>query len=436
MQKKNLNLTKNHIKIKISTTDWVLDRSRDFFERQSKWTGIAVAFLMGMFVNIFSDPNVNNLRELLNRMFNVHIRSLNVLSWFAAIIILLLTLGRFLLKMYFRKHSYAVKLAEIYHEKVDSSIQPFSRGRIAWGLGLTLQSCPDLRRGWSIEKIQIQYDPTKYVFPRGLDKSYRDYLEKKFPTKYADDKIRLMLIEDPRAFSDAPTLVLRVQETKWSQVRFYQDSIVRDLNERVRYIENVLKTRRINFPNSLCLHLVIVTSDGYLLLTQSSPKVEYYPNLWACSIGEQLNLSDLEGSEKKFALNWVERALQEELGILRDDEYFSSDNIRVMAVILEGDTVNFAIVTLIFLNCNREELDSIIDKRPRTDYEFQKWEFISWDNIPNQLLDPKPTRIYHPSTGIRMFYTGLFKFGAPGLNRRLGWLKSNPARVIKNKISS
>ncbi len=413
MQEKNLKLTKNHIKI--STTDWVLDRGRDFFERQSGWTGIAVAFLIGMFVNVFSDPNVNDLQELLTRMFSIHIRSLNVLSWFAVIIILLLPLGRLLLERYSRERSYAIRLAEIYRQKADSSLQLFQRGRITWGLGLTLQSCPDLYRGWSIENIRIQHDSTKYTLPSELDKSYRHYLETKFRTKQVDDRTRLMLIEDPRTFSDAPTLVLRIQETKWSHVRFYQESIIKDLNEHSRCIEQVLKTRKINFPNSLCLHLVIVTSDGYLLLTQSSPKVDYRPNLWQCSIGEQLDLSDLKGPEEKFVLNWIERALWEELGVSNDG--FKPENVRVMAVILEGDIINFAIVTLAFLNYTRLELDAIIDKYPRTDYEFQKWDFIPWNDIPNQLL--KPTRKYHPTVGIRMFYAGLFKFGAPGLNRRL-----------------
>ena len=413
MKEKKLKLTKNYIKI--STTDWVLDRSRDFFEHHSEWTNIAVAFLIGMFVNVFSDPSVNGLQELLNRMFNVHIRLLNMLSWFAVIIILSLSLGRPLLERYFRGRSYAIRLAEIYRQKVDLSLQPFQRGRIAWGLGLTLQSCPDLHKGWSLENIRFQYDSTKHALPHVLSESYRYYLEKKFRIEYADDRTRLMLIEDSRVFSDAPTLVLRVQETKWSQVRFYQDSIIKDLDERTRYIYQVLKTGRIDFPNSLCLHLVIVTSDGYILLTKSSHKVTYYPNLWACSIGEQLDVCDLKGPEEKFALNWAERALWEELGVSTDG--FKPENVRVMAVILEGDNVNFAIVTLAFLKYTRLELDAIIDKFPRTDYEFQEWDFISWNDIPKQLL--KPTRKYHPTTGIRMFYAGLFKFGAPGLNRRL-----------------
>lgn len=413
MKEKNLDLTKNHIKI--STTDWVLDRTRDFFEHQSEWTGIAVAFLIGMFVNVFSDPNVNGLQELLNRTFNVRIRSLNVLSWFAVIIILLLSLGRLLLERYSRKRSYAIRLAEIYRQKVDLSLQPFQRGRIAWGLGLTLQSCPNLHAGWSMKNIQIQYDSTNYVLPSGLDESYKHYLETEFCTKHIDDRTRLMLIKDPRAFSDAPTLVLQVQETKWSHVRFYQELIMQEQSERTRYINQVLKTGQIDFPNSLCLHLVIVTSDGYILLTKSSHKVDYYPNLWACSIGEQLDVYDLKGPEERFVLNWTERALWEELGVSTDG--FKSENVRVMAVILEGDIVNFAIVTLAFLKYTRLELDAIIDKLPRTDYEFQEWEFISWNDIPKQLL--KPTRKYHPTTEIRMFYAGLFKFGAPGLNRRL-----------------
>lgn len=397
----------------INTKDWVIDRARDFCERHSKWSGIAGAFLAGSFTNVWTDPNVQTLSILLNRLFDIQTRPLNVLSWFAVCTMLFLSIGKYSLQIYSRKRSYNIRLAELYRNKVDPFLLPFQRGRIAWGLGLTLQSCPDLHAGWLIESVRIQHDTTQYVVPKEWEDSYRKYVDTVFRGK--DDRTRLMLIENPVAFSDAPTLKLQVQESKYSHVLFFHTWMKKDQNQRAQYIDQIIKGHQINVPNSLCLHLVVVTTDDYLLLTHISNKNDYYPNQWSCSIGEQLDKNDLIGHDSKFALNWVERALYEELGVSYDG--FSPKNVRVMAVFLEGDIANCALATIVILKHTRLELNDIIDKHPRKDYEFQDWDFIHWDNIPDELL--RPTRIYHPTTGIRMFYAGLYKFGAPGLNRLL-----------------
>lgn len=403
----------------ITTREWLIDVTLEFCERHSGWSGIAGAFLVGLFINTWSDPNVHNLSELLNRLFNVHARSLNILSWIATTVILLLSFGRLSLAWYSRKRSYEIRLAELYRDRVDSCLRPFQRGRIAWGLSLTLQSPPDLRKGWPVEEVHIEYDITQYVFPGHIDELYKQYVESDFHKKYQDDRTRLMLTENPIVFSDLPTLRLRVRWTKWSQLRFYQDHILGKRKEQVQHIQQVL-AGPINFPNSLALLLVVATSDGYVLLIQTSPKVHYYPSTWACSIGEHLDVTDLQGPEERFALNWIERALWEELGVSPNG--FKPYNARIMAVIMESQIVNCSLVGVVTLNHNRSNLNAIIDKQPRTDYEFQDWDLISWDDIPRELISP--TRQYHPSTGLRMFYSGLHKFGVPGLNRRLMYYRS------------
>ncbi len=159
-----------------------------------------------------------------------------------------------------------------------------------------------------------------------------------------------------------------------------------------------------------------MTKEHKLLLTKSSTKKGGdYHSVWALSIGEQLAPEDLNG-DKDIVLNWVERALKEELGISNDD--FAPSNVRVMAVNLEGDINNFAIVTIVVLNYDSQQLDAKLKNPLRIDSgEIEEWAFIPCDDIPKELINE--TRDYHPSTGIRMFYAGLYEFGAPGLNRRL-----------------
>jgi hypothetical protein len=393
--------------VKFLRKEWLLDRLLNVTDRWYKLVGIAFAFLGGQIVNLSTDQSGYNVVQLLSRMYN------SPFSIVAVLFILLSWPGRWVLRQYLKARSFNVRLARLYRDKIEAFLQPSQRGRIGWGTSLTLQSCPELHLGWQIRTVQIEHDSTKHSISGEIGENYKDYLATEFRHRYTDDKTRLMLIENPAAFSDSPTLRLRVRETTWSQVQFYQRRVFSNPNQRDRHIEKVFGGE-IDFPNSLCLHVVVASQDGYLLRTQASHKVAYYPEQWAVSIGEQLDLSDLVGPHESFALNWVNRALWEELGIA--GEGVRPENIRVMALFLEGEIVNVALATVAILKYDKSELNAIIDKHPRTDYEFQNWDFMSWDEIPKELI--RPSRLYHPSTGIRMFYAGLYKFGAPGLNMR------------------
>src|SRR3989338_5214170 len=178
-----------------------------------------------------------------------------------------------------------------------------------------------------------------------MEGAYQKYLVGEFRQLYTQDKTRLMLIENPVAFSDMQYLRLKDQQTKWSQFQFYHKLISGDPARQKQDIELVINNRKIDFPNSLCLHLVVKINDHKFLLAETSAKKGGdHPNVWALSIGEQLDIKDLE-SDDDIILNWVRRALMEELGISKDD--FAPENVRVMAVNLEGDINNFAIVTIV-----------------------------------------------------------------------------------------
>jgi hypothetical protein len=412
----NLEVNKN-----IGDKDWILNGIHAFCKRHSKWTGYGGAFLVGSFINIWSDSTVKYGLQLLNRMFNVNERPINILSWIALSFVILLPVGRLLTERYAHSRTYAKRLAALYRNQIDKLLQPFSEGRIGWGLGLTLQSCPDLQEGWSTKEVAIEYRPIEYIFPQEINNAYQQYLATEFPQMYTEDKTRLMLVETPVAFSDMFPLRLTVQKTKWSQFQFYHKWISENQSRQKHDINLVINNRNIHFPNSLCLHLVVRTNDHKFLLAETGRKKGGdYPAVWALSIGEQLDLyldikKDLESGDD-IVLNWARRALMEELGISKDD--FAAKNVRVMAVNLEGDINNFAIVTIVALNYDSNELKAKLENPLRIDScEIEKCEFIHRDDIPKELVNA--TRDYHPSTGIRMFYAGLYEFGAPGLNRRL-----------------
>ena len=406
----------------ISKFDLILSYIYKFCKFLSKISGYAGGFLSALIVTKIAEKE-SKLSDVFS-IFDVHSRILNILPWVAILIIILSSLGRILLEKYARKRSYNIRLAELYRDKVAAFLQPFQRSHISWGSALTLQSCPDLQSGWSIKNIQFQYSPIMLSLPQKFSAIYEEYKDSIFRDKHIEDKTRLMLTENPSSFSDSSSLLLKVQEVKWSYIRFYQDQVFQSPSERNQHINQIL-SGKINFPNSLCLHLSVVTRDNWLLMTEISNKSHYFPSTWQFSIAEQLDLSDLKGTDEKLFKKWVERTLREELGVLSDG--FKPDNIKALAVVLEGEIVNCALISIVILEHDRDTLDAIIDKHPRIDYELQNWTFISWNDLAKELN--KPARIYHPTSEIRMFYAGLFKFGAPSFNRRLVTL-SNRKNIL------
>lgn len=400
----------------ISPKDWILNGVLAWLKRYSKLPGYAFAFLIGIFINSCSDSTVKGLWQVLNRMFNIHERPINILSWAASLVALISLAGRFLIERYTNNRTYEKRLATLYHNRINKSLHPFYRGHIGWGIGLTLQPCPNLQDGWTTKEVEIEYEPISYTFPPEIDKCYHDYMKEEFWRKYTEDRPRLMLVENPAAFFDMLTLRLKVQKTTWSQFQFYHKWILENSEQRNKDIERAVNIGKIDFPNSLCLHLIIMTKDNKVLLTKTgSKKGGDYHGVWALSIGEQLDPRDLEGN-KDYVLNWVRRALDEELGISNED--FVPENVRVLAVNLEGDINNFALATIVVLNIDSQQVDAKIKIPKRSDsVEMSNWEFMDCDDMPKELI--KPTRTYHLSTGIRMLYASLFKFGAPGLHRRL-----------------
>ncbi|HXG37900.1 MAG TPA: hypothetical protein VNL36_03920 [Bacteroidota bacterium] len=395
-----------------SKRDWILERLRHFSDQYSGWTNIAAAYLAGLFVNTMSDPGVRNIGEILGRIFDLHQRPMPAfLSWLALVVFFVFTAARTLLPIYFRKRSYELLLAKMYRDKVDDSVKQFQRGRIAWGSNLTLQTCPDLHNGWQFHELQFSHETDFHTLPEGIDSAYQDYLSHQFNQEFSFDATRLMLAENPVSFSDLPNLRLKVRRTTWSQIQFCN----RLFKANQSHYTDQFLNGNIEIANTLVLHLVVASHDGFVLLTQTSAKAAYYPEKWACSIGEQLDPMDLADGETNVALKWAQRALLEELGVTSDA--FNPTNLRFMAVYLEADSGNFAIPSVVRLNYDHSTLDAIIDKHPRTDYEFQNWLFVPWDDLPRELISP--SRTYHPNTSMCMLYACLFKFGPLELNRRL-----------------
>lgn len=181
-------------------------------------------------------------------------------------------------------------------------------------------------------------------------------------------------------------------------------------------VDMAFDDRVIEFPNTLTLHLVVRTMDSKILLTQVHRlKANDHPNSWACSVGEQIDPSDLEHLSRDCAAVWVARALREELELHESD--YDASEVRFLALTLEADIVNFAFVCIATINLTADALQARLHATTRDDNEFAALAFIDVGDIPGELVNP--TREYHPSTPIRMIYTFIFLRGQHQLRQSL-----------------
>ena len=145
----------------------------------------------------------------------------------------------------------------------------------------------------------------------------------------------------------------------------------------------------------------MATKDDYVLVTRRSPELSYYPNAFDSSAEEQLNVVDFE-KEGIRVTNWVERFLQEELGVTcKNSESSSVGQVKVMSIFLEEDALNMALAVKVRLNVTAKQLLAILDSWPRKDYEFQ-YQMVTWNQLREHFREHY--REYHPTAVNRLFF--------------------------------
>jgi len=174
-------------------------------------------------------------------------------------------------------------------------------------------------------------------------------------------------------------------------------------------MDNLINSLEVDFPHTLCLHLIVITSDNKILRTFRSPKVEHYPETWSCSIEENFSLKDLEGNITLY--NCCKRLLWEELAI--NDEKYDEKDFKILSVFLEAKVLNISLCGVIYLKINSQNLNKILKNQPRIDYEFSDWDFLDFkeDSLISELV--YPMKFYHPTSGFRLLMVLIQRYGIP-----------------------
>ena len=407
----------------------IIFRVHRFLIKYNKWLiSFLIGFLGGRLSNELSNPDITSFLELLDSMFSVRNRSLNWSTWLILAVIIILIVLSSIINYLRKKLRDEATLRSILKRLKDPLFSKYNE--IGIDKALTLQRCPEPDRGWRLIetekylKVDLRHDTSQFNFPEGVRENYAEYRGKfYYEKKFMDDGILVMLLRNPRAFTDTPTLVLDTKEVLFSQVLFFRERILREApNLLYRLIDDVMNLEDISFPHAISMHFVVVTQDEHVLITKRSPKTEWVKNLWSCSVEENFSQKDLgEGRRGVDALrHWVERALREELGL--DKTSYAMENVRILSVFLESDIredsniFNISLCTLVTLDIDHHTLSDIIKFLPRRDFEFTDFEFLNYHEMAKEFV--QPSRNYHPTSRYRMFLSLIHKYGEADFIRR------------------
>lgn len=378
-----------------------------FLTRWNSWIwNFCLGWIVGRLVNEASVSS-RDFFDIFPATFSLSRNAVNIASWIAAFFTIFVPVVHRWLKKYYKRRQYDRVFASRVKRLRAPEIAPFDS--FAIGHSLSLQICPEIHRGWPLSDVRIVHDTTKFSIPDRYRQSYSEYKKRYYEEKrFFDDGVKIMMTHNPGSSTDSPTLVLRTQETCYSHVQFYKDYIA--VNRPVAdSLVRALIDGNVQFPHSLSLHLVVVTSDDKVLITKRSEKLAYYSGKWSCSLEEQLSPEDLRDGGEGALLKWGQRTLLEELGLGKGE--YNNDNFRLLSIFLESDILNVSLCGHVVLDIESNDLDERLHGLPRADYEFPEWRYLEFEELLGEVFEPK--RSYHPTSGYRMIMALIRQSGEP-----------------------
>ena len=391
---------------------------------------IAVYFI-SLVMNYLSDPEVlNGSQTLWHKLTDLNSSAVFVmvlLLGFALLFYVILVIFGY----YARKQNISASFTDVMRSHSAEIARPTITGGLSWGLNRTLWMAPNMVLGLKSKCVMVaDYDPTDYEFKSDLKEDFSAFLRTDFIKeiqKVGNDLPRYMITRYGSNFDkENPLLTIQLKKTYWRHCQFVWKRYVGEEYEKEKrelwrdkivseHLESGLRVAR--YPNSFCLHLVIETTDGNVLITEiSKEKVNDYPTTKAASLGEQIELSDFIESkdfQKDFVRGWTRRAVCEEFGISLEqyEEEFEEESLRVLSLDLEMDIYNFALVCTIKMKHNCEQFTKIVNTTIEQKEISNMFE-LPLSKIPGILMGyPKNKDEYHPSSYLRLLVFYLYKNG-------------------------
>ena len=339
---------------------------------------------------------------------------------------------------YARKQEPVVAFTRIMKEHSIEQAHAKIAGGLVWGQDRSLWTAPNIVLGVEPQDVRVMhYEPEPFAFEEDEHKNGLNELvnTKKFKETKAlgNDLPRYMLTRYGGNFNkEKPVLWLQLRATSWGPCQYVwhrydyeykkeEEAVVKDKQRawREKIISEHMNSglRVANYPNSLCLHLIIETSDGKVLITEiSQEKKNDYPRTKAVSIGEQIELADFldqKDFQEDFVTEWTRRAVCEEFGLseLQYERAFDEKSLRVLSLDFEMDIYNFALVCTMKMRHDCEEFRKLVSSTIEQK-EISDMQDLQVEDIPSVLMGyPGNENEYHPSSYLRLLMFYLYKNG-------------------------
>lgn len=250
---------------------------------------------------------------------------------------------------------------------------------------------------------------------------YQRYVEENWEAKRLfNDGRKMMLTRNPTSFEDSRTLQLHSGLCVYSETLFYQNAVATVATRRNALIHDLINgSLEARFANSICMHTCVVTADDKVLMTLRSPKVEFFPRTWSCSIEENAKEDDLQGGVGQSVSTWGKRMLQEELHL--EEAAYDLASFRIMAVFLEAEYLGTELCAFVRLRLDSRRLNDILMHFPLTDREFTDWIFFDFtpEAVAEELVRSRRNFCYHPTSQYRLIHAALKEFGQDEVEKAL-----------------
>ncbi|MBQ8431359.1 MAG: hypothetical protein IJX28_00595 [Clostridia bacterium] len=414
---------------------------------KNKFLSIWLSYLAGIVVEHISDSS--SLVEVAYGVFNFSKLSI-VLLWIGAAVVAFLWIFNVVFDRVRVSKKIENSFLKIMEDHTDPLLNQSKMSAYSWGYNKTI-CIPKNPGGWMPEDIYIDLRNSRvdgaYSFSDGKanligydDAAYEEYCRnsRKIDTirRRGDDRDRYAVRHVERSMK-GNKVEIRLQKTKWSQLQFSWDYLRRLDNQnrpvepkpqedaiRQMFLQTLDRTED-TLINSFCLHLILVSSKGNVILSKISPvKSNDYPSTWAATLGEQIEREDFLNDAKgeaypNFVTRWVKRALKEEFDIDEDtlteqgiselEEYVDMDSLRVLSVDFEGDIYNVALTCLLKLKITAETLKKTKELNIDANENTTEFRECSENDVRSILLGyPDNQGEYHPSTYLRLLMFHLY----------------------------
>lgn len=388
-------------------------------------------YLISLVMNYLSNQDVLNgshtVWQKMTDLNNSAVFVLVLLIGFAILFYILLAVFGY----YTRKQNLSAAFTDIMRAHTEDIVQPVITGGLSWGLNRTLWMAPNLVLGLPSKSVMMaNYDDAPYDFGPELKEDFEKFVASDYIKQIqsvGNDLPRYMLTRYGANFDKQnPLLTIQLKKTFWRHCQFVWRRYYGEKNELEKrelwrnqivseHLESGLRVAR--YPNSLCLHLVIETENGNVLITEiSKEKVNDYPTTKAVSLGEQIELSDFvepKDFQQDFVKEWTRRAVCEEFGITgtQYEEEFDVASLRVLSLDMEMDIYNFSLVCTIKMRHSCEQFTKIVNTTIEQKEISNMFE-LKLSEVPSILMEyPKNKDEYHPSSYLRLLVFYLYKNG-------------------------